>query len=183
MSVYIAAILVFLYYIAAIPVKFAVSLRFSEHPAFGAGASVFEGRYALNSARLRALGLKKHLPWKKTEMDLQKHAALTAAMRAGRHLLRHTKLEQLRAEGRISSPDAAHTALICGCAQSLEGALLPIVPPGAVQIHLTPDFYAGSSDVFLLGMVSVQAGHIMIAALIGAWNFIIRSISHGKASD
>ena len=183
MSVYIAAILVFLYYIAAIPVKFAVSLRICDHPAFGAGASVFEGRYARNSARLRALGLKKHLPWKKTEMDLQKSAALTAFLKAAKHLFRHTKLEQLHAEGRISSQDAARTALICGCAQSLEGALLPIVPPNTVQIRLTPDFSAGSSDVFLLGMVSVQAGHIMLAALIGAWNFIIRSISHGKASD
>jgi len=104
-------------------------------------------------------------------------------MKAGWHLIRHTKLEQLHAEGHISSPDAAKTALICGCTQALEGALLPIAAPNTINIRLTPDFYAGSSDVLLFGMVSVQAGHIMLAALIGAWNFAIRSISHGKASD
>ena len=183
MSVYIAAIAVFFIYLSAIPVKLAISLHICDHPAFGAGASVFEGRYALNSARLRALGLKKHFPWKKTETDLKKNAALTAAMKAGWHLIRHTKLEQLHAEGHISSPDAAKTALICGCTQALEGALLPIAAPNTINIRLTPDFYAGSSDVLLFGMVSVQAGHIMLAALIGAWNFAIRSISHGKASD
>jgi len=183
LSVYIAAVLIFLYYLSAIPVKLALTLHISEYPGFGAGASVFEGRYALSSARLRSLGLKKRLPWKKTEMDLKKSAALSAFLRSARYLLKHTRLEQLRAEGRVSSPDAAHTALICGCAQSLEGALIPCMPPGAVQLRLQPDFSSGTSDILLFGMVSVQAGHIMLAALIGAWNFMIRSIAHGKASD
>lgn len=183
MLVFIAAGAVFLMYFSAIPIKLALILRISDHPGFGAGASVFEGRYALNSARLRSLGLKKHLPWKKTEMDLKKSAILSAFLKSGRYLLKHTRLEHLRAEGRVSSPDAARTALICGCAQSLEGALIPCTPPGAVRLRLEPDFSSGVSDVFLCGMVSVRAGHIMLAALIGAWNFIARSISHGKASD
>jgi hypothetical protein len=180
--VYIAVALVFLYYFSAIPVKLAVILRIAERTGFGAGASIFEGRYALNSARLRSLGLKKHLPWKKTERDFQKSAVLSASLKAGRHLLKHTKLEKLQSEGRICTSDAACTALICGCAQALEGALIPILSPERIQFHLEPDFSSGACDVFLCGIFSVPAGHIMLAALIGAWNFILRSISHGKAS-
>lgn len=183
MSVYIPAAMVFLVYFSAVPVKLAVMLHISGHPGFGTGASIFEGRYALNSARLRSLGLKKHFPWKKTEMDLQKGPALSALLKSGKHLLKHTRLEHLRAEGHVCTSDAARTALICGCAHALEGALLPIAPPNTVQLRLEPDFSTGSSDVILCGMVSVRAGHIMLAALIGAWNFAIRSISHGKASD
>ena len=183
MFVYIPAAVVFLYYFSAIPVKLAITLHISGQPGFGAGASIFEGRYALNSARLRSMGLKKHLPWKKTEMDLKKGPLLSALLKSGKHLLKHVRLEYLRAEGRICTSDAAQTALICGCAHALEGALLPIVPPNTLQLRLEPDFSSGSSDVILCGMVSVQAGHIMLAALIGAWNFAIRSISHGKASD
>ena len=183
MFVYIPAALVFLYYCSAVPVKLALFLRISAHPGFGAGASCFESRYALKSARLRCLGLKKHLSWKKAEMDLEKSVVLPAFLKMGKYIIQHMKLEKLCAEGHISSPDAAYTALIFGCAQSLEGALLPFVPPGMVQFHLEPDFSSGVSDVFLYGMVSVRAGHIMLAALIGAWNFALRSISNGKTSD
>lgn len=183
MFVYIAAALVFLYYFSAIPVKLAVILHISERSGFGAGASVFEGRYALNSARLRSLGLKKHLPRKKAERNFQKSAVLSASLKAGRHLLKHTKPEKLLAEGRICTSDAASTALICGCTQALEGALIPILSPEKIQFRLEPDFSSGISDVFLCGIFSVPAGHIMLAALIGAWNFILRSISHGKTSD
>ena len=183
MFVYIAAAIVFLYYFSAIPVKLAIILHISARPGFGAGASVFEGRYAFNSAHLRCLGLKKRLPWKRAETDLQRGPALTAFLKSGKYLLKHIRLEQLRAEGRVSSSDAARTALVCGCTRVLEGSLLPIASPGRVQLRLEPDFSSGVSDVLFCGMVSVRAGHIMLAALIGAWNFTIRSISHGKASD
>jgi hypothetical protein len=183
LTVYIAAVLVFLSYCLAIPVKFALSLHISAHPGFGAAASIFEGRYALNTAQLRSLGLKKHLPWKKAEMDFKKSAAISSAFRAGRHLIKHLRLEILRAEGHISSPDAAQTALICGYVRTLEGILISCFPSGSIQIKLEPDFSSGQSDVLLSGMVSVQAGHIILAALIGAWNYITRRRSHGKASD
>lgn len=182
MFVYIAAALIFLYYFAAVPVKLAFILHICGHPNFGAGASIFEGRHALNKARLRSMGLKKHLPWKKTKIDLKKNSILPAALKFSHYLLKHTKLEKLQIEGRISSVDAARTALICGCTQALEGALIPILPPGTMQIRLDPDFSSGISDIFLCGIFSVSAGHIILAALIGAWNFILRSISHGKAS-
>lgn len=183
MFVYITAALVLLYYFSAIPVKLAVILHISDHPGFGAGVSIFEGRYALNKARLRSMGLKKHLPWKRTEKDFQKSSVLSASLKAGRYLLKHTKLEKLQAEGRICSSDAARTALICGLTHTLEGALIPFVSPNTLRLRLDPDFSSGKSSVLLCGMVSVQTGHIMLAALIGAWNFILRSISHGKTSD
>ena len=176
-----AAICLFLFYCTAIPVKFAFMLRINGHTDFGAGLAIFEGRYALKSARSRALGMKPNLPWRKTEMELRR--ALPAALHAGRYLLRHTHLEKLQAAGQFSLGDAARTALAWGFIHSLQGMLLPFAPPGSLQFSLQPDFSAGGSDAWCSGMVSVPAGHIIIAALIGAWHYLKRRSDHGKASD
>ena len=71
----------------------------------------------------------------------------------------------------------------CGCAGALEGTLEPFVPPGTLRLSLKPDFSMEKSDIQLYGMVSIRLGHIICAALIGAWNYIARRIRHGKASD
>ena len=172
-----------LFYLTAVPVKFALVLRISAQPCFGAGLSLFEGRFALRSARKRALGEKKRLSWRKSGREIEKNAALPAVLRALRYLLRRIRLEQLRAEGRVSSPDAAQTALACGCIRSLEGMLRPFLPAERLCIRLNPDFSASDSDVRFSCMLSVRLGHIILTALIGAWHYIIRRISHGKASD
>lgn len=182
MAVTLAAIAALLFYFCAIPVKFALVVRISNHPGFGAGAAAFEGRFALRRAGKRARGEKKHLPWKREEKKLARLDALPAALKAGRYLLRHLRLEALRARGRLSAGDAAQTALLCGCASALEGALAPCAPPGAVRLALQPDFSGAGNDLTLCGMVSLRAGHIILAALIGAWNNCIRRIRHGKAS-
>lgn len=183
MSVWIAAAAAISFYIFAIPVNFALTLRISARSGFGAGASVFEGRYAMKNALLRARGEKKRLPWMKAEMDIKKNAVLPAAYAALKHLMKHAHLQTIRAEGRVSSPDAAHTALICGCAGAAEGMLQPVLPPGTLIIRLQPDFSSGRSDVTLCGMVWLRMGHIILAALIGAWKYTARRYAHGKASD
>ena len=183
MAVWIVAAAAIGFYIAAIPVNFALTLRISARSGFGAGASVFEGRYAMRSALMRARGEKKHLAWMKAELDLKKSDALPAALAAMKHLLKHAHLQALRAEGRVSSPDAAHTALICGCAGAAEGMLRPVLPPGTLSIRLQPDFSSGESDVTLCGMVWLRMGHIILAALISAWKYTARRYAHGKASD
>ena len=182
MAVHLAAVAALLFYLCAIPVKFALVLRIKGRPGFGAGAAIFEGRFALRRAGKRARGERKHLPWQKDEKKLVRANALPAALKAGRYLLRKVRLESLCARGRLSAGDAARTALLCGCAQALEGALSPCAPPGAVRLDLQPDFTGAGNDLTLCGMVSLRTGHIILAALIGAWNQCLRRIQHGKAS-
>lgn len=169
------------FYLFFVPVKLALVLHLRARPAFGAGASVFEGRFALKSARRRAGGKgpsrKKH-----PKLKLDKAAFLPALLKSGKYLLKHIKLESLRGDGYISAPDAAQTALICGGVHALEGALSPLLPHGVLHLGLQPDFSAQQSDARLCGIISICAGHIMIAALIGAWNYLSRRISNGKAS-
>lgn len=183
MAVALAAVAAFAFYFAAIPLKLALVVYITARPGFGFGLFPFENRFALRRATQRALGERKHLPWKKAELDLEKRSVLPAAWRAGKYLLRHTELEKLHARGRVSTGDAAHTALICGCANMLEAALAPFAASNVVQLRLKPDFSSNESSVRLCGMISIRLGHIICAALIGAWNYVLRRIKHGKASD
>ena len=162
MFVYLAAILTFGFYLSAVPVKFALMLRVSSHPGFGAGTAIFEGRYALKKANRRALGEKKHLPWKRADKDIKKSPA---ALRISRLLLKNVRLESLHAHGRIGLPDAAQTALTCGFARAAEGALGARIGPGAVRFNLEPDFSGGGIDLVLWGMFSIRAGQIILRAL------------------
>ena len=174
MTVYLAAFLTFSFYLSAVPVKFALILRITDHPGFGAGTSIFEGRYALRKANRRALGEKKHLPWNRAGAELKKSPAL---IRITRDLLKSTSVEALHIQGKIGLPDAAQTALVCGLARSAEGALGACMAPGAVRFAVEPDFSGGGSDLLLWGMFSISAGHIILGALNGAWKNLSESIS------
>lgn len=97
-------------------------------------------------------------------------------------MLKHTRLERLCAQGQVSGGDAARIALICGCASAIEGALSPFLPPKRLSLRLKANFSMEESDIVLSGMVSIRLGHIISAALIGAWNYFARRIRHGKTS-
>ena len=170
MPVYLAAIATFGFYLRAVPVKFALILRLSSHPGFGAGTSVFEGRFALRRAERRARGEKKRLPWRRAEADARKYRAAAITFR---RLLRAARLEEVRASGYVGLPDAAQTALACGCVRALEAALRPVLAPGAVRLDVAPDFSGGGSDATLWCMFSISAGHIITSALIGAGEYLI----------
>lgn len=177
MAVSLTALAALLFYLGAVPVKIALFVKISGGTTLGAGVAIFEGRFALRAA-LRRAGRKRSAA---ARPRLPGGALRTELLRAALRLVRHLRLEALRAQGRICSANAARTALICGCAGALEGALTPIVP-GAVRLQLQPDFSAGQSDATLCCILSLRAGHIMFAALCGAWHYAYRRISHGKAS-
>ncbi len=181
MFVWIVAGATLTFYLFFVPVKLALVLHLHAHPAFGAGASVFESRFAFKSARRRAEGAKK-ISKKRKMPRLDKSCAFSALLKSVKYLLKHVKLEKLQAQGYISAPDAAQTALICGSAHMLDGALSPLLPPDTLHLHLKPDFSALHSDVHLCGIISACAGHIMLAVLIGAWNYFSRRKSNGKTS-
>lgn len=186
-----ALLLIICVYLPAIPVKIAWIARFADSLSFGAGFSIFEGRFAMKRARMRCMGEKKHLPWYKTELELQRRAILPAAWHAARYLRKRLHLEKLEAWGRLCLSNAARTAMVYGCLRSLDGALAACTNSNRIHLHPEPDFSAGSGDFMLCGMVSTRIGHIIIAALIGAWHsqryfqfqlFQIRRLPHGKAS-
>lgn len=180
LAVYFAAAAVLLFYLCSIPVKFAGEMRIHQGAAFGAGGSIFEGRYALRGAHQRMLGEKKHLPWKRAEVDINKKDALPALLHAARYALRHMRLEQLQLSGTIGARDAAITALLCGLARSMQAALEPVAPPGAIQLTPLPDFSCDGSDLSFSGMISMTVGHIILAALIGAQHYVRRRLAPWK---
>ena len=165
MFVYLTAAFTLAFYLSAVPVKLALMLRVSNRPGFGAGAAIFEGRYALRRAGRRTLGEKKHLPWKRADKDIRKNPI---ALRTSRLLLKSMRVESICAQGRIGLPDAAQTALACGFVRSAEGALGAWIGPGAVRFDLEPDFAGGGIDLVLWGMFSIHIGQIILAALNGA---------------
>ena len=173
LAVYLAAAFTFSFYLSAVPVKFALILRVTNHPGFGAGTSVFEGRFALRRANRRALGEKKHLPWKRAGMDLEK---LPAALDAARSFLKSVRLEELHARGKIGLPDAAQTALLCAFARAAEGMLAARLGRDSVRFAIDPDFSGGGCELLLWGMFSISAGQIILGALSGARDFISRRI-------
>ena len=180
MAVYLAAIALLSFYLCSIPLKFAWELRIRPDAAFGAGVAAFEGRYALRGARQRMLGQKKHLPWKRAEVDIHRKDALPALLHAARYALGHMRLERLQLTGSIGTRDAAMTALLCGLARSLQAALEPVAPPGAIQLTPLPDFSCDGSDLAFSGMISMTVGHIILAALIGAQHYVRRRLAPWK---
>lgn len=96
-------------------------------------------------------------------------ALLRAALKAFFSLSRHLKLLSLTMDGTIGLSDAAATALICGAANSLDAALFAVAK--RARVSLRPDFAAASAHAELSGMISLRAGHIMLAALLGAWEY------------
>ena len=174
MAVYLTAILTFGFYLSAVPVKFVLILRIADHPGFGTGTAIFEGKYALRKAGRRARGEKKHLPWSQIGAKLKK---IPTAIQMARHFLKNVHLEEIRAQGKIGLPDAAQTALACGLTRAAEGALGACIGPGAVRFDLEPDFSGGGLDLVLWGMFSIRAGQIILGALNGAWKTIFDFVS------
>lgn len=167
------AICLILLLCSAVPVKFALALHLNETIGFGAGISLFSNRRALRSAR------DKQKPWKwkhpAGKPDLRR--LLRAAWHAAAYLLRHIRIPVLRIDGSLALGDAAHTALFCGALQSI-GGMLP-----AAQVQLQPDFSSVHSNAQLICIISLRTGHIILAALLGAWHYFSRRSTHGKASD
>ena len=157
MAVYFAAAACLVFYICAVPLKLAFVIESQPQLKLRAGAAPFENRFALRRAG-------KEQKKKKRRLRMPPAAAIPPALKAGRYILRRIHLEYLRAEGAVSAPDAARTALICGMANSIQAACAPM--GGRVQIDLFPDFTSETSCISAAGMMRLRLGHIIIAALI-----------------
>lgn len=156
-----------LFYLSAIPIHVAVYLRLGANAGFGLGVSPFEARFALQRALHQQSGGGKfpHF-WKKISWK----DALSGALRALRYASSHVRIERIRLNGTFASDDAALTALVCGGATALGGAL-GCALGREVRFNLQPDFSGGPMRVDLTGMISMRVGHIMLAALLGALQY------------
>lgn len=152
-----------LFYLGAIPVCFAFHWRSST--GLGYGISVFEGRFARKQA-LRPRPMKPSKPKPKPR--------ISDVLPALKYLLKH--LEFFRLGGTLGTGDAAATALLCGSVQSV-GYALEGVSNRHIHIALIPDFYADCIQADLSGMISLRAGHIMLAALLGVYEYASGRIS------
>lgn len=76
------------------------------------------------------------------------------------YLLRHVKIERIFVSGILSFEDAMTTALIWGGLNALSH-----MKPLQIQNTAQADFTLGRTNVEITGILSVPAGHIMIAAM------------------
>lgn len=168
MVIFITAALLLLFYLCAVPIQFALTLRISEHSGFGAATAPFERRFAKRSAVLRAAGQKKHLPWKKFQLDAEKIKYTGCLMKPLRYILRHTHFGGFELRGTVATGDAAHTALICGCIEAAKSAVMPLIPAEKMDVSVRADFSSIYSQLECSGMFSLRAGHIIAGAILFA---------------
>lgn len=162
----LAAVVVFGFYLMAIPVKLA--LVFESGVGFRAGVGIFAGKFAQNAAKRpqKARKSMKKSPKKAQKSRKKPQLRDIPALFAGaKYLLAHARLDAFSVSGQIGCADAAATAILCGvigsavcCARVCTGADVR----GGVQ----PDFFGGHTRMQAVGIVSIRAGHIILAALI-----------------
>lgn len=153
---------VMLFYLSAIPVHIAFQLHTGADRRFKVGISIFEPRFAMRHALTAGEAFKPP--------KLPKKLHLSDALVSAKTVLRHIKIDLFRLDGVFGTDDAAVTALVCGGVSSMGCALQCILGRG-VRIHLQPDFSSDRLRVDMTGMISMRAGHIMIAALLGAFQY------------
>lgn len=156
-----------LFYLSAIPIHIAVRIRLGADSFFGFGISAFETKFALRQS-LAPKHPGGRLPPFLKKMDWPD--ALKSGLRSLKYLAEHIKIERLRLDGSFGSDDAALTALVCGSAAAV-GSALGCTLGRRVRVSLQPDFSADSLRAELVGMISVRVGHIMLAALLGAYQY------------
>ena len=150
-----------LFYLGAIPVCSVFHWRSGER--FRFGISVFESRFA---------HMRTHRPRPEHHEKPKLHPA--DILQPAKYLLKH--LVSARIDGSFGTGDAAATALICGGVRSI-GHALRCATGRSVRLSLTPVFSADRLQAELSGMISLRAGHIMLAALLGVFEYASGRIS------
>lgn len=156
-----------LFYLSAIPIHIAIRLRLGADSFFSFGVSAFEPRYALHQSTEKK---RRQLRLPSFAQKLNAPDAIRSGLRAARYAAEHIKIERIRLNGSFGSHDAALTALVCGGAASIGCALLS-TSGRKISISLRPDFSADCLRAELVGMISMRVGHIMLAALLGAFQY------------
>ena len=166
MPVCLFAILATLAYLSAMPLRFAFLLRRGEAARFAVGVGLFEARFARRAAERR---LSRPARSRRRRHPISPRS-LGPLWRAGRYLLRHLRLDALEARGSLGLGDAALTALVCGEANAL-ACTAAAAADAALRAEVRPDFSAAAFTGEFSGMLTVRAGHIILAAIIGIFDY------------
>jgi len=150
------------FYLAAIPIHIAVRLRIGADNHFGLGVSLFHSASAVQQS------MKPFKPPKKRKSMKKPHPV--DALASAKSALSHIRFDRLSLDGVLGTDDAAVTALICGGASALGCALLRTAD-GHLHLNLRPDFSSAHLRIELTGMITLRAGHIITAALSGAYQY------------
>ncbi|NLF26510.1 MAG: DUF2953 domain-containing protein [Clostridiales bacterium] len=160
MLVALTAVLVAAFYAANVPLKVAFCARVGGGMGASLSVRAFEGRFALRAAKRRlneGKGPSKPKPERR---------ALGTIWRTVRRLLRHIRLEYLSVSLVLGLADAAGTAIAVGCVNALLQAAR--ASTGArVVCEVRPDFRDPHFEGEVSGIISLTAGHIILAALLG----------------
>lgn len=170
-----------LFYLSRVPIKLAFCAKAGADAGFGFAVAPFERRFARRRAEIRCLAPKPSKPHRKThiaprDVPLLLRSAFKALKHAG------LRIERLRIEGEFGAGDAAATALICGGLDAL-GRAVRAAAGCDVRLELRPDFSSARLHARLDGIISARAGHIILAALLGAFEYALGRLQHGQASD
>lgn len=153
-------------YLCALRLRLALLARIGSSGFVRFGLALLSGRAALRRTHRR--GKKR----KDKKMKLPSMVLVRASLSAARYLLPRIRVEQLRVVGRVSTQDAAQTALLTGGARAAVGLTAALLHPGRTTAMLLPDFSGRPARVNCFSMVSVCVGHIICAGAICAWNYL-----------
>ena len=165
-----------LFYLGAVPLRIVMYLHLGQKTRFGLAIAPFEARFA------RKIALKRQSGQKKPPLFLRNMRllpSLKAILRAARFLFRHIRLDRVEMNGAFGTDDAAATAWICGGLYAL-GTTIGCATRKPILLNVRPDFSGGALHADLNGMISVRVGHIILAALLGAYEYVAwRLKEHG----
>ncbi len=171
MLIALTAVLTAGFYAANVPIKLAFCAQAGGGMKAALGAAIFEGRFALRSAEKKLFEGAGKMP------KMPKKVPLRALFR----LLGHVRLEYLRTELDLGLSDAAGTAIAVGCLSALLAAVRAATGARVIA-RIRPDFQNTRLSGRVAGIVTLTAGHIMLAALLGAIEISGRN-RHGEAPD
>lgn len=117
---------------------------------FGTGVSYALHVGAVRKAQMGAAGIQKQK--RKAKPKIRREIIS--------YLIKRVKIERVFVSGVISFEDAMHTALVFGAVNALSS-----IKPVFIQNSAVPDFALGQSNIEITGILSVPAGHIMLAAV------------------
>ena len=162
MLVALTAVLVAAFYAANVPLKVAFCAHLGRGTHLSLSVRAFEGRFALRAARKR-IAEDKGLPKSKPKAERR---ALGTIWRTIRRLLKHIRLEYLVVSIDLGLADAAGTAIAVGLVNAILQATRAATGAQVVA-HVRPDFRDPHFTGEVSGIISLTAGHIILAALLG----------------
>lgn len=99
--------------------------------------------------------------------------AAGAVWKGGGFLVRRCRIEYLRIEGPIGTPDPALTGMLWGAVSALQDT---IVTQSVAQVRLWPEFVEDRTQVTFDATLSVRAGALLAAPLLLVWHLPKRSL-------